>query len=51
LLGMEERVQLIGGKFEVQSDSTQRLGTVIRCIFPLRPPDPPLERRRRREDP
>ena len=50
LLGMEERVQLMGGQIEVRSDSTQRLGTEIRCIFPFQPRPVNLERRWKRRE-
>lgn len=41
LLGMQERVQLVGGRFEIESVLEQ--GTTIRAWFPLtgdRPPEP-----------
>jgi len=50
LLGMEERVQLMGGQIEVRSDSTQPLGTEIRCIFPFQPRPANLERRWKRRE-
>jgi signal transduction histidine kinase len=36
LLGMQERVQLVGGRFHIESDTA--LGTEIRVYFPLNLP-------------
>jgi signal transduction histidine kinase len=50
LFSMEERVQLMGGQIEVHSDTTQQLGTMIRCIFPMKPPSVYQEKREKRKE-
>ena len=43
LLGMEERVRLVGGEFAVRARPSA--GTTIRVVVPLRPPYRPVARR------
>lgn len=52
LLGMSERVHLLGGEIEITSDADSGFGTLIRAVFPLSPEVAPLLRRpKRRERP
>lgn len=50
LFSMEERVQLMGGQIEVHSDTALQLGTMIRCIFPMKPPSVYQEKREKRKE-
>jgi len=49
LLGLHERVLLVGGRIEIRSAPEQ--GTRIEALFPLTSPAPYVERRARRREP
>ncbi|MCL4562038.1 MAG: GAF domain-containing sensor histidine kinase [Chloroflexi bacterium] len=51
LIGMEERVQLVGGNLQIKSNPNPGYGTEIRAVFPIPSVTPYLERRSKRRKP